>query len=315
MFVRPSLCAILFVLSASCASSPSAVGSPSSSGAAPAPASPASASPAAAVDALLNADRAFAAASARTDVVSGLTAMFADGVIMPAPPGVWIEGAQKAAETLRANPDNAGARAQWTPVRGGVSADNQHGFTFGYMTVKRADGTNLPLKYLAYWVRESKGWRVAAYKRSRRPDGDASLMQLPPAVPPALVRAVRDTGVIAAFERSLRDAEQAFSDEAQRIGLGPAFKKYGSSDAMNMGPGPTFVIGAEQIGGLIGGPDQPATSPVNWKSDRVLVSSSGDLGVSFGMIRNNANPAAPAAPFFTIWRRARPTDAWRYVAE
>lgn len=274
-----------------------------------------STSPGAVVDDLLSADRAFAAASARTDLVSGLTAMFADDVVMPAPPGVWLEGIANVTQSLRAAADNAGARAEWTPVRGGVSADAQHGFTFGYMTVTRANGTRLPLKYLAYWVRSPAGWRVAAYKRARRPEGDAPLALLDPAVPPAIVATSRDSVARAAFGRSLRDAEQSFSDEAQRIGLGPAFTKYGSSDAMNMGPGSAFVIGAEQIGRLIGGPEQAATSPVHWKSDRVLVASSGDLGISFGMIRSNADPAAPAAPFFTIWRRARPTDAWRYVAE
>ncbi len=304
MSVRLLSSTTLLALLAACAGSPSPGGLPTSS-----------LSPTAAVDQLLSADRAFAARSARTDLVSGLSAMFADGVIMPVPPGVWVEGISKVTETLRSNADNAGARADWAPVRGGVSADNQHGFTFGYMTVTRADGTRLPLKYLAYWVRGSTGWRVAAYKRSRRPEGEPSLALMPPAAPPRMVAATRDSGVIAAFHQSLRDAEQEFSDEAQRIGLGPAFMKYGSTDAMNMGPGAAFVIGAEQIGRLIGGPEQPAMSPVNWKSDRVLVASSGDLGISFGMIRNNANPAAPAAPFFTIWRRARPTDAWRYVAE
>ena len=38
-------------------------------------------------------------------------------------------------QALRANPDNAGARLEWAPIRGGISADGQHGFTFGYMTV------------------------------------------------------------------------------------------------------------------------------------------------------------------------------------
>lgn len=309
MSVHTLSAAVLLSLSCSlsltaCAGRPSSNGSHSSA-----------ASPAAAVNELLSADRAFSDASARTDLVSGLTAMFADDVVMPAPPGVWREGIAQVTETLRATADNAGARAEWTPVRGGVSADAQHGFTFGYMTVTRADGTRLPLKYLAYWVRSPKGWRVAAYKRSRRPEGEPALALLDPAVPPTMVSVHRDSAAIAAFGRSLQGAEQSFSDEAQRIGLGPAFTKYGTSDAMNMGPGAAFVIGAEQIGWLIGGPEQPATSPVHWKSDRVRVASSGDLGISFGMIRSNADPAAPAAPFFTIWRRVRSTDAWRYVAE
>jgi hypothetical protein len=50
----------------------------------------------------------------------------------------------------------------------------------------------------------------------------------------------------------------------------------------------------------------------------VLVAPSGDLGISFGMIRPNQAPppGQPAAtPFFTIWMRDGPGDPWLYVAE
>ena len=48
--------------------------------------------PQAVVDELLATDRAFAAASARTDVVSGLSAMFAADVILPVPGNRFAEG-------------------------------------------------------------------------------------------------------------------------------------------------------------------------------------------------------------------------------
>jgi hypothetical protein len=49
----------------------------------------------------------------------------------------------------------------------------------------------------------------------------------------------------------------------------------------------------------------------------VIVASSGDLGVTIGMIHPNTPRAGQPAnfPFFTIWRRANPTAPWRYVAE
>jgi hypothetical protein len=51
----------------------------------------------------------------------------------------------------------------------------------------------------------------------------------------------------------------------------------------------------------------------------VIVASSGDLGVTIGLIRETApstDPNAPTVfPFFTVWQRASPTDPWRYVAE
>ena len=124
-------------------------------------------SPKAAVDELLAADRAFSAASAKTDVVAGLSAMFADDVVMPVPSGQFAEGKGAATAALASNADNAKSRIEWTPVRGGISADLQHGFTLGFMTLHRPDGTDTPLKYLAYWVKKPDGWRVAAYKRNR----------------------------------------------------------------------------------------------------------------------------------------------------
>src|SRR4029077_20234562 len=115
-------------------------------------------------DELLAADRAFAAASAGTDLVSGLSAMFADDVVIPMPPGQFVDGKTAVVAALRANADNLTSRTEWTPVRAGISADARHGFTFGYMTIRRKDGDDLPLKYLSYWVKQPAGWRVAAFK-------------------------------------------------------------------------------------------------------------------------------------------------------
>lgn len=272
--------------------------------------------PQAALDGLLAADREFAAASARTDLVSGISAMFAADVVMPLPNATFAESAEAAAAALRENPANAGARAEWAPMRGGVSADGQHGFTFGYMTVHQADGTVAPAKYLAYWVRQPAGWRVAVYRRGRRPQGEVSTGMLPPALPARLVPPSADPAAVEAHRASLDAAERAFSDEAQTIGLGPAFARWGSEDAMNMGRGAAFTLSAASIGAEIG-EGSPGPSPVSWAPDRVIVASSGDLGVTIGYIRPNTPPASgPSAfPFFTIWRRPTPTAPWRYIAE
>lgn len=278
--------------------------------------------PLALAEELLAADRAFAAAAATTDVAGALGPMLATEVVFgPVPGGRFAEGRDQALASLRANPENAGARLEWTPVRAGLSADGRHGFTFGYMTLHRADGSRTPLKYLAYWIRQPEGWRVAAYKRSRRPAGEVSLALMPPALPDRLVPITSDAAAIRRHLESLDQAERAFSDEAQRIGLGAAFARWGSADAVNMG-GPEsagFVVGAEAIGAHIGRDSPGPASPVSWAPDKVIVASSGDLGITIGRIRpNQATPGGmPAAgvPFFTIWRRAGPGAPWRYVAE
>ena len=272
------------------------------------------------VDELLAADRAFSAASARTDVVSGLAEMFADGVVMPLPSLSFAEGKAAAIEALRGNPANTTSRIEWTPVRGGVSADGLHGFTFGYTVTQRPDSAPIPGKYLSYWVRQPDGWRVMVYRRARRPEGEVSLALRPASLPDRLVPETRDSTTIAQYRASLDSVERAFSDEAQRTGLGAAFTKYGSTDAMNMGgpDSPGLVFGSDSIGRRIGGDGPTDSSPVSWSPDRVIVASSGDLGVTIGMIRPNSrsNPGGPAGfPFFTVWRRSGPAAAWLYIAE
>ena len=277
-------------------------------------------SPDTAVEELLAADRSFADASGRTDMFSALSAMFADNVIMPVRGGGFAMGSAAAIEALRSDSTNRGARLEWSPIRGGISADGQHGFTFGYMTMQRADSTRVPLKYLAYWIRQPQGWRVVAYKRGLRAEGSAASETMPAALPAAMVRPSEDSVSLERFRESLARAEQAFSDTAQVIGLGSAFAHYGTADAVNMG-GPndaTFIVGAEAIGRAIGAGGPASGSPVSWNADSVIVASSGDLGVTFGMIRPNAPGGAGQGggfPFFTIWRRAGPEAPWRYVAE
>jgi len=278
------------------------------------------ATPESVVDELLAADRAFSGASARTDLVSGLSAMFATDVAMPIPGSRFSTSANEAIEALRANPDNAKSRAEWVPIRGGVSADGMQGYTWGYMTLHKPDGTTAPLKYLAYWTRRPEGWRVAAYKRRPRPPGEVSLAPVAPSLPPRVVAPSMDIAAIERYRASLDQTERAFSAESQVIGLGVAFARYGSADAVNMGGAgdAAFVVGSEAIGLSVseGKPAEPST--LSWAPDRTIVASSGDLGVTIGLIRRNMpGPAAnaPVFPFFTVWRRASTTAPWLYIAE
>lgn len=271
-------------------------------------------------DELLAADAAASAASAKTTVIPGLTAMFAPDVIMPAPGIGFARGIAAATDALKANPDNAAGKVEWTPIRAGVSADGTHGFTYGYMTLRKADGTTAPIKYLSYWVKRDGRWQVVAYKRRLRSPGDVSMTMIAPSLPERLISPKTDRALLDSLEKGLVAAEQGFSDEAQKIGLGPAFTNHGLPDAMNMGGpnDPAFVIGADAIGKSVGAGQPTNSSSVAWSADSAIVASSGDLGVTIGYIRPKAAPTAapqPPIPFFTIWRRASPTSPWRYIAE
>ena len=275
------------------------------------------------VDELLAADRAFAAAAAKTTAIPALSAMFADdaAVLVGVPTPGFARGKAKAIEALGANPDNAQGRVEWSPARGGISADGQHGFTIGYMTLTRGDGTKVPIKYVAYWTKKPEGWRVAVYKRAIAEQSPTARDMMAPSLPKALNAVSTDAAAIARHKESLEAAERAFSDEAQKIGLGPAFAKHGHADAVTVGPraSPTFVVSAVEIGKSIGAGAPAPTSPVRWAPDEgSIVASSGDLGVTFGFIRQNAAPppGQPAAvPFITVWTRSSASEPWKYVAE
>jgi hypothetical protein len=189
------------------------------------------------------------------------------------------------------------------------------------MTLAGPDTASILLKYLSYWVREPVGWRVAAYRLARRAPGPVAVSMMAPSLPDRWVPPNADAGATAAHRASLIAAERAFSDRAQVIGLGPAFVEKGSADAVNMGgrDAASFVVGATAIGQSVGAGAPQPTSPVSWAADRAIVASSGDLGVTFGLIRPNApaqNGAGPTGfPFFTVWRRASAGEPWRYIAE
>lgn len=273
-------------------------------------AAPAAAKPAASVETayadLLAADRAFSDAGKGKALPDALGAMFAPDAVLVAGPPELVRGPTAIRAKLAARPGNDTATVEWAPISGGISADGTHGFTYGGMTVRPRDGAPQPLKYLAYWVKRPEGWRVFGYKRLGAKDGVA----LTPAGAVLGQNAPRRDNAGA----TLKASESAFSDEAQKIGLRAAFRKWGRADSVNIG-GETIAVGAQAIGEIVGGPEP--TSSVTWAADEVLVAPSGDMGLSYGLLHlNKPDPGGPATiPFFTIWARPAPGDPWRYVAE
>ncbi len=268
-------------------------------------------------ESLLAADRAFAAAAATAPTpADALAAMFDAEVVVPGGPDLTI-GRDAALAAFRAAPAWQSGTVSWRPVRGGVSADGTQGFTYGYLTVTAGDPARRERKYLAYWVRRPAGWRVAAYRQiPLQPGGTPSEAQ-PPLLPAFAAAPNADPTVSARHQTSLAAAEQAFSDRAQRIGLAAAFREYGHPEAVNLAAGnAAFVTGGAAISGSVDNGE--TTSPVRWSTTRALAASSGDLGVSMGVIRRNT-PGTDGRPdsfsFFTVWRRDTPDGEWRYLAE
>lgn len=281
---------------------------------APAKAQP---SPQAAVDELLATERALSAAAAGQPPADGMASMLAQDAIALTPQGP-VQGRDAIAASWRANPVNAGTSASWRSIRGGVSADGQHGFTLGYLDIAGGDPARAHRRYLAYWVRTAEGWRVARFRQVPAQASDVAAEQQQPSLPAALV--APDPARQAEHTRSLIAAEQAFSDRAQQVGIHRSFQEYGRPDAIHLFGQTGFAIGLAAIGAnqqAQGG--STTSSEVRWNADSALVATSGDLGITLGTIRRNAPPpeGQPAGPFpfFTIWRRDSPDQPWRYIAE
>jgi ketosteroid isomerase-like protein len=241
--------------------------------------------------------------------------MFADDVVMSAA-GVLRNGREDALAQLRSAPENLNGHLEWAPVRGGISDDGQHGFTFGFMSLVRADSSRVPLKYLAYWVKQGPEWKVAVYRRVRRPEGEVPAAMREPSVPARSVAPTHDASVISRHARELGDAERNFSTLASKIGLGAAFTQNAAPDAMNMGGQQSvdFLYGPEAIGAGVGA-GQTGPSTLTWGPDTVLVASSGDLGVTIGHINAPGRGGGPPQriPFFTVWKKVG--GVWKFVAE
>ena len=271
--------------------------------------SAAQAVPAAIAD-LLSAERQLSERAAALGPAEGVGSMLAEDVRLYARGGPY-KGRAEAIAALKANPSNQGTRASWRSVKSGVSGDGTHGFTLGYLTIAGGDPKTAERRYLAYWIKGSEGWRVAALKQALRQPGEAVLDNLPASLP-----AKSGSPQSPAARASLIAAEKAFSDRAQAVGIGRAFTEFGRSDANNSAPD-GVKVGPAAIGAAVSG-GESGPSPVSWSADEALVAPSGDLGITFGIIRPNAAPTGdkPAAiPFFTIWMRDGPDQPWRYVAE
>jgi ketosteroid isomerase-like protein len=269
-------------------------------------AAPASASTAAYQN-LLAADRAWSERAASTNLVQALGAMFDDKAVMvSAGTPDLVRGRAAIRARLAANPENRTARVQWSPVSGGISADGTQGYTYGGLTIRSFKGVPIEQKYLAYWIKRSDGWRVFAYKRAgRRENG-------PLQAAPAVIGEGRRTD---AAGPTMVASEKAFSDEAQKIGLGAAFEKWGRAESVNIGAEDAVAVGAEAIGNGLAGPEPG--SPVTWAADEHIVARSGDMGLTYGLlhVRQPSKGQPATIPFFTVWARPKLGDPWRYVAE
>lgn len=260
------------------------------------------------------------AADARLGATGGLLSeafgpMLAADVVMPDGRNGFAEGADALLQALQRDTALAGARAAWTPVRAAMSADGTHGMTLGFLDLTTTDGSIRGYKYLSYWIRDENGWRVAVWRRMPRAPGEVDRRPLPPDLPTS-TRAALPAEDHAQAVAELAAVEQAFSDSAQVIGIGPAFARFGAPDAIHLGAPSDAELtrGRDAIVAIVSDGVEPGSSPVHWSATHSIVAPSGDFGVNLGFIvPNDPSRADVRIPFFTVWRRG--PAGWRYIAE
>ncbi len=116
--------------------------------------------------ALMDADRAFAEATARRGV-EGWTSFFAPGGVMLPLNGPLVEGHPAIREQMRRSLGYPGFRLSWEPLRAELSDSGDLGYTIGRFeasTLRNGERVVLQRgKYLSVWRKQADGtWKVEA---------------------------------------------------------------------------------------------------------------------------------------------------------
>jgi ketosteroid isomerase-like protein len=114
---------------------------------------------AAAVSELMEADRAFAAKARADGVPAAFTEYAAADALMVTRRAI-VSGRDGVTQRFASWP--AGARLEWAPEVGRVSARGDMGWTWGNSAYIAADGARTPGRYISVWTRDLDGnWRYA----------------------------------------------------------------------------------------------------------------------------------------------------------
>jgi ketosteroid isomerase-like protein len=270
-------------------------------------------------DALLRADLGRTDSVAALGFAPGLATVFTLDVVylrggLPIVRGRGAVQAIVAAESL-----GASTTVRWQPVRAEASSDGRSGYSYGYAVYGVPSPTALAPsirldRYIAFWRRESDGWKIAAY---------AETYGAPPAAL-ALPRAAVDSALAdVSMQRArgplddIRVADIEFSRTAMRLGTGRAFEEYAADDAQIFSTPGEFITGPEAIREAFG-PTNDA-SQLTWHPVVGEVARSGDLGYTAGnAVFTGKRPDGVAevrySKYLTVWRKQR-DGSWRYVVD
>lgn len=268
-------------------------------------------------DALLRADLARTDSVARLGFAPGLGAVFTVDIVYLRGGLPIVRGRSAVQAIIAAESLDRATSVRWQPVRAQASSDGHSGYSYGY-AVYGTPSTAAPSlrldRYIAYWRRESDGWKIAAYAETY--GAPPTPLVLPhDAVDSALadVPMSRTRGPL----EDIRAADTEFSKAATRLGTGRAFGEFAADDAQIFSTPGEFITGPQAISQAFG----PTTddNKLVWHPVAGEVSKSGDLGYTVGNAvftgrRADGAPEIRYSKYLTVWRRGR-DGSWRYVVD
>ena len=122
------------------------------------------------------------------------------------------------------------------------------------------------------------------------------------------------TDSIEKWKQEIRQAEEDFATMAKEKGIHDAFLYYAADDAvLKRG---SLIIGKNAIDKHL---EKSTSKNLSWSPDFVDVSTSGDLGYTYGKyvyqyVDSIGNPLKDTGVFHTVWKR-QTNGSWKFVWE
>jgi len=119
------------------------------------------------------------------------------------------------------------------------------------------------------------------------------------------------------WKQEIVETEKEFSDMAGEVGIPAAFILYADDNAVIL-RGDRLVVGKSELIAFYENQDGKDNSvSLTWEPDFVEVSSSGDLGYTYGQytysyIDSTGSTIESTGIFHTVWKR-QPDGKWRFV--
>jgi hypothetical protein len=245
---------------------------------------------------LAQAERAFAAQSMRSDMVTAFLANFSDE-------GVLVNGGWARAQAALAGRPPPPIDLDWAPAHVEVAASGELGLSTGpwvRKSRKQPEAAAAHGHFVSIWRRaDGEPWRVEV---------DLGISHPEPIAKPATVEVAPPAAASEGGE-SLEHAEAAFVQASMRSGPKAAYEAYAADRLLFDREGHAPFRG-KRAALASGGIEE---RPTFWLADARSVSRSDEFGYVRGTFADAAEPANVRGYFLRVWRREG--AAWRIVLD